>query len=104
MRICRAARLCRAAPLQALQRQVRPRTVLRILIAMCESSHFVTPAIASLARHAEDSPLTRVPSPSWFTGRTSAVASGTMLERAGLMFGRSVEMMVKVGMISAPCC
>lgn len=75
--------------------------VLCILIAMCESSNFATPAIASLARHVEDSPLARVPSPRWFTGLLSAVASETMLERAGLMFGRSVEMMVERGMIPA---
>ena len=75
--------------------------VLCILIAMCESSRFATPAIASLARHAEDSPIARIPSPRWFTGLLSAVASETMLERAGLMFGRSVEMMVERGMIPA---
>ena len=38
-------------------------TVLCILIAMCESSCFVTLAIAPLARHAEDSPIARVPAP-----------------------------------------
>ena len=37
--------------------------VLCIRIAMCESSRFVTPAIASLARHVEDSLIARVPSP-----------------------------------------
>ena len=75
--------------------------VLCILIAMCETSRFATPAIASHARHVEDTPLASVPSPRWFTGLLSAVASGTMLERAGLMFGRSVEMMVGRGMIPA---
>ena len=50
-------------------------TVICILIAMCESSRFATPAIASLARHAEDSSIARVPSPMWSTGLISAVVS-----------------------------
>ena len=76
-------------------------TVLCILIAMCESSRFVTPAIASLARRAEDPPAARVPPPRLFTGPISAAASETTLERGSLMFGRSVEMMVERGMIPA---
>ena len=72
--------------------------VLGVLIAMCESSLFVTPAIASFARHARASGgggdgARSVPSPRWFTGLISSVAARTMLPRAARMFARSVEIM-----------
>ena len=77
--------------------------VLGVLIAMCESSLFVTPAIASLARHARasggDDGARSVPSPRWFTKLVSSVAAKTMLSRAARMFARSVEMMAERGMI-----
>lgn len=80
-------------------------SVLSVLVAMCESSHFVTTAIDSLGRHAAGPPgsgdedARNVPSPRWFTGLISSVDYKTMLERAGRMFTKSVEMMVERGMI-----
>ena len=61
--------------------------VLRVLIAMCEPSRFVTPAIASLARHARasgggDGGAWSVPSPRWFTRLVSSVAAKAMLPPA----------------------
>ena len=88
-----------AAPLKDISAKYGLDTVLCTLIVMCESSRFATPAIASHARHAEDSSIARVPSPKWSTGLILPVASETMLERAGRMFGRGVEVMVKAGMI-----
>ena len=81
-------------------------SVLGILVAMCKSSQFVTPAIASLARHAagldgDGGRARNVPSARWFTGLLSSVEYETMLERAGLMFSKSVEMMVERAMIPA---
>ena len=59
--------------------------VLGVLIAMCESSRFVTPAIESLARHTRaasgdgDGGTWSVPSPRWFTGLISSVTAKAML-------------------------
>ena len=76
------------------------REALCVLIAMCEASRFVTPAVASLARHAEGTAGEgRVPSARWFTGLISSVAYRPMLARSGRMFARSVEMMIERGMI-----
>lgn len=76
------------------------REVLSVLIAMCEASRFVTPAVASLARHAEGTAGEgRVPSARWFTGLLSSVSCKPMLARSGRMFARSVEMMIERGMI-----
>jgi len=58
--------------------------VLGVLIAMCESSRFVTPAIASLARPARtssggDGGAWCALSPRWFAGLISSVAAKAVL-------------------------
>lgn len=55
-------------------------------------SRFVTLAIASLARHVEDTGDGRVLSPRRLTGLILPVASEATLARAGRMFARSVGM------------
>ena len=77
------------------------REALCVLIAMCEASRFVTPAVTLLARHAGGAAGEegRVPSARWFTGLLSSVAYKPMLARSGRMFARNVEMMIERGMI-----
>lgn len=86
-------------------------TVVCVLVAMCESSRFVTTAIESLGRRAtgskeggggeddDDDDDKNVPSARWFMGLISSVDYETMLTRAGRMFAKSVQMMVERGMI-----
>lgn len=68
-----------------------------ILNSMCRFSTFVTPAVASLDRHAF--PDGHVPTARWFMGIIAAVDCKTMLAGVERMLAKSVQMMAKRGMI-----